>query len=97
MLSLLHLLSFLLCVLAAPPTPAARTSGIIVAPRDGAHIAPGASFKFQYDGRADYGISSFNYTVWIFTSLPEFGVSADTFATGYFFGRFSEPNYPGSH
>lgn len=66
--------------------------GIIVAPANGSIIAPGASFNFQYISRADYGISSYNYAVWLFTSLPTSIAPSDNFATGYFFGRFSAQN-----
>lgn len=30
-------------------------------------IAPGSTFEFHYDCQADYGASSYNYTVWLFT------------------------------
>jgi hypothetical protein len=69
--------------------------GIIAAPANGTVIAPGASFDFHYTTRADYGISSYNYTVWLFTSLPTSIAPSDSFATGYFFGRFSTENFPG--
>lgn len=77
-------------------TIAYATTGTILAPANGTNIAPGASFSFQYSSRADYGISSYNYTVWLLTSLPTTFMPTDTFATGYFFGRFSAPNYPGN-
>ncbi|KAF8895341.1 hypothetical protein BD779DRAFT_1466783 [Infundibulicybe gibba] len=85
------LAGFVLPIFAAPTE---STSGIILAPAQGAEIMPGSLFDFKYDARADYGISSFNYTVWLFTTPPQSFSPADNFATGYFFGRFSEPNYP---
>ncbi|KAJ7259557.1 hypothetical protein B0H12DRAFT_1108685 [Mycena haematopus] len=77
------------------PSRRQSTSGTIVLPADGTVIAPGESFAFQYDSMADYGISSYNYTVWLLTSTPKsFGPSTN-FAEGHYFGIFAEPNYPG--
>ena len=67
----------------------------IQAPANGTVIKPGASFDFSYQSIADYGVSSYNYTVWLFTSPPTSVAQLANFATGYYFGRFAEPNYPG--
>ncbi|TDL22591.1 hypothetical protein BD410DRAFT_722675 [Rickenella mellea] len=66
--------------------------GTINAPANGTAIAPGASFDFSYSVHADYCVSSYNFTVWLFTT-PVKNILAGT-ATGYLFGRFSEENYP---
>ncbi|KAF8158406.1 hypothetical protein B0H34DRAFT_656242 [Crassisporium funariophilum] len=79
---------FIVAVLAAIPH--------IEVPSNGTIIKPGAAFDFQYQSIADYGTSSFNYTVWLFTSPPTSFVPVDNYATGYYFGRFAEPNYPGN-
>ncbi|KAJ7069686.1 hypothetical protein C8F01DRAFT_523324 [Mycena amicta] len=72
------------------------TKGSIVAPAEGTNIAPGQAFDFAYSTMADYGVSSYNYTVWLFTSMPTSFVQSPNFGEGYFFGRFAEPNYPGN-
>ncbi|KAK7056905.1 hypothetical protein VNI00_002623 [Paramarasmius palmivorus] len=69
-------------------------SGVIVKPESGAVIAPGQAFDFQYDTKADYGISSYNFTVFLLTSQPN--MQNQDFGTGHFFGRFGLPNYPGN-
>ncbi|KAJ6585097.1 hypothetical protein B0H19DRAFT_410377 [Mycena capillaripes] len=78
------------------PSRRQSTSGTIIAPADSTVIAPGETFAFSYDSMADYGVSSYNYTVFLLTSVPtSFGQSVD-FAQGHYFGRFAEPNYPGN-
>lgn len=71
--------------------------GTIQSPVNGTSIAPGQSFDFLYEIRSDYCTSSFNYTVWMFTSDPKkFKMGADNvFGTGRFMGRFQNENYPG--
>ncbi|KAG6814229.1 hypothetical protein H0H92_015344 [Tricholoma furcatifolium] len=69
----------------------------IISPSEGDVIVAGSQFPFQYRTTADYGISSYNYTVWLFTTPPTTVEPSNLFATGYFFGRFSQPNYPGGH
>ncbi|TFK40523.1 hypothetical protein BDQ12DRAFT_711212 [Crucibulum laeve] len=68
----------------------------IVYPAPGAVIMPGASFNFKYQSIADYGTSSYNYTVWLYTTPPADFAPLNNYASGYFFGRFAEPNYPGN-
>ncbi|KAF8158915.1 hypothetical protein K438DRAFT_1686763 [Mycena galopus ATCC 62051] len=70
----------------------------IMAPAEGTHIAPGATFDFSYLSIADYGASSYNYNVYLFTDPPSAIPTAQNldFANGYFFGRFAEENYPGN-
>ncbi|KAF4617698.1 hypothetical protein D9613_005810 [Agrocybe pediades] len=84
----LCILSFIGFTLAAIPT--------IVSPANGTAIGPGQPFNFSYQSIADYGTSSFNYTVWLFTSPPRGFFPVDNYATGFYFGRFAEPNYPGN-
>ncbi|KAF7346468.1 hypothetical protein MSAN_01874800 [Mycena sanguinolenta] len=78
------------------PSPRQSTAGTIVQPADGTVIAPGETFPFQYESVADYGISSYNFTVWLLTSMPSSFGPAINFAEGHYFGRFAEPNYPGN-
>ena len=65
-------------------------------PANGAIINPGANFKFSYQSIADYETSSHNYSVWLFTSLPQGFFPSMNYAAGYYFGRYCEPNYPGT-
>ncbi|KAJ7644204.1 hypothetical protein FB45DRAFT_737212 [Roridomyces roridus] len=86
----------LLPLVLALPSPRQSTAGTIVSPADGAVIAPGAAFDFQYQTMADYGVSSYNYTVWLLTSVPTSFAQSNNFAEGHYLGRFAEPNYPGN-
>ncbi|KAJ7134720.1 hypothetical protein C8R44DRAFT_610077 [Mycena epipterygia] len=63
---------------------------VIVLPAKGSVIAPNSTFNFTYHSIAEYGTSSYAFTVWLFTSFKP----SETFATGHYFGRFSQPNYP---
>lgn len=67
----------------------------ILSPKKGATISPNAHFDFKYHSIADYGTSSYNYTVWLFTKRPTYFEASEHFAEGYQFGRFAQPNYPG--
>jgi hypothetical protein len=82
--------------LSAPASVASY--GTITAPPPGTAVAPGANFTFAYTPHADYGISSFAYHVWLLTA-PDTNAAASIMApnsaTGYYFGRFDYPNYPG--
>ncbi|KAK7048465.1 hypothetical protein R3P38DRAFT_3174720 [Favolaschia claudopus] len=80
----------------AAPSRRQSTSGTIVLPPDGAVIAPGEEFAFEYDCMADFGISSYNFTVWLVTSFPKSMSPSNNFAEGHYFGRFGQPNYPGN-
>jgi hypothetical protein len=40
--------------------------------------------------------SIFKYTVWLLTSMPTSFAQSTNFAEGHYFGRFAEPNFPGS-
>ncbi|KAG6891654.1 hypothetical protein C0992_012703 [Termitomyces sp. T32_za158] len=72
------------------------TDAGIKSPVAGDVIVAGSAFPFEYNTRADYDVSSYNYTAWLFTTRPESLNPSDLFATGYFFGRYSQPNYPGN-
>jgi hypothetical protein len=86
----------LLCTAAlAVAAPARRTDHGIVSPTSGSVIAPGETFDFEYNTMGDYGISSYNVTVWLVTDAPTSFAPSVNFANGHFFGRFSFPNYPG--
>lgn len=85
----LPLLSLVASVYGADPA--------IISPSNGTHIAPGAAFDFSYGSIADYGASSYNYTVWLLTGLPTSLLPSETWGTGHYFGRFAQPNYPGAH
>ncbi|KAJ6605646.1 hypothetical protein B0H10DRAFT_1922686 [Mycena sp. CBHHK59/15] len=90
-LALLPLIPTVLSV----PSRRDDTSGTISTPVNGAVIAPGAAFDFRYNTMADYGVTSYNYSVWLLTSMPTTFEQSTNFAEGHFFGRFAEPNYPG--
>ncbi|KAJ3509528.1 hypothetical protein NLJ89_g5180 [Agrocybe chaxingu] len=81
-------LTLALAALAATPS--------IREPADGTIVNPGTTFDFSYQSIADYGASSYNYTVWLFTSPPTTFVPFSNYAAGYYFGRYAEPNYPGN-
>lgn len=95
MFNALRTMSSSLVVLLSAVSAIAQTAGTISAPAAGTLIAPGEAFDFSYSSHADYGISSYNYTVWLSTTPPTSMAQSDTFMTGHYFGRFSEPNYPG--
>ncbi|KAJ6585095.1 hypothetical protein B0H19DRAFT_927570 [Mycena capillaripes] len=91
----MHLLSVLSVALACFSSALATTPAIIQ-PADGTHIAPGQTFDFEYLSIADYGTSSYNYSVYLLTSPPLALMTSQNFGTGHYFGRFAEPNYPGN-
>lgn len=71
-------------------------------PLAGTAVLPGANFTFTYNPHADYGLSSFAFHVWLLTGEDpdeDFGNSFTSLITsnpsGYYFGRFDYPNYPG--
>ncbi|KAJ3812806.1 hypothetical protein EV368DRAFT_33447 [Lentinula lateritia] len=90
------LLGSLLTTTFAAPSARQDASGSIVSPVSGTVINPGDAFDFSYFARADYGITSLNYTVFLMTSPPTSLAPSANFATGHYFGRFAEPNYPGN-
>ena len=88
----------LIPTLLAVPTPAPKarqTNSGFIAPAAGTVISPGANFDFKWDTMADYGRSSYNFTVFLFTQLPTGLPPSETWASGYYLGRYAEPNYPG--
>ncbi|KAH8109798.1 hypothetical protein DFH11DRAFT_904410 [Phellopilus nigrolimitatus] len=92
--SLLAALSVLLGAAAAPSAPPAKRyppQGTISDPANGTTIMPGAAFAFLYNPRADYCLSSYNFTVWLLTAPPQ-GMLAGT-QTGHYFGRFAYSTY----
>ncbi|KAJ3747132.1 hypothetical protein DFH05DRAFT_1478616 [Lentinula detonsa] len=93
--AILLLLSSLTNVFAAPLVRQ-DSSGIIVSPTVGTLVNPGEAFDFSYSARGDYGVTSLNYTVFLMTSLPTSLAPSADFATGHYFGRFAEANYPGN-
>ncbi|KAK0503983.1 hypothetical protein EDD18DRAFT_1305771 [Armillaria luteobubalina] len=85
--TVLPVLAFITSVLAG--------SGSITKPAKGTSIMPGQSFAFHYDGMAEYSVSGYNYSVWLFTSLPLAFLPSQAFGAGHFFGRYNYANYPG--
>ncbi|KAJ7175989.1 hypothetical protein C8R46DRAFT_990226 [Mycena filopes] len=81
-------------LLVALPVAVDAGKPAIVQPAKGAVIAPNATFKFEYHSIADYGVSSYNFTCWLFTAPPAFFKPSESFAEGYHLGRFSQSNYP---
>ncbi|KIY45652.1 hypothetical protein FISHEDRAFT_28981, partial [Fistulina hepatica ATCC 64428] len=69
----------------------------IVSPAKGTSIAPGETFDFDYESIADYGESSYNLTIWLYTTPPSTVVITPMthYAVGHYFGRFGVENYPG--
>ncbi|EIM85947.1 uncharacterized protein STEHIDRAFT_26719, partial [Stereum hirsutum FP-91666 SS1] len=66
----------------------------ISAPVEGTVIAPGQAFDFSYGIHADYCSSSYNYSVWLMTEMPQAFSPSPTFMTGYLFGTYDAANYP---
>ncbi len=77
------------------PVSVSAVNGEITYPTNGTTIMPGESFDFKYDGMADYSVSGYNYSVWLFTSLPQSFSPSESFGAGYYFGRYDYANYPG--
>lgn len=84
----------------ASPTPVVvprdDLAGVISAPTEGTIIAPGQAFDFAYNIHADYCSSSYNFSVWLMTDMPQAFSPSSTFMTGYLFGTFDAENYPGA-
>lgn len=92
-LLMLSLTQFLISGSSAQPGP-----GTIVQPQSGTTIAPGAQFNFSYLGRADYGVSSYNFHVWLVGDqelLSGNPGNKDLYTTGWYFGTFDYQNWPG--
>ena len=102
-LTLLSLATLPALALATPVPRQSTTPGTIALPTAGTAIAPGSNFTFTYTPRAGYGVSTFAYHVLLLDpatmALPqnfsEPALSMDVLATGYYFGRYEYPNYPG--
>ncbi|TFK52589.1 hypothetical protein OE88DRAFT_1421949 [Heliocybe sulcata] len=97
MATLIMLMTYLLALLAfvsATPAPRDGTQGTIVSPAPGDTISPGQAFDFKYNTMADYGSSSYNFTVFLVTSPAQAMVPSTEFMQGHYFGRFQEANYP---
>ncbi|KAK0201873.1 hypothetical protein DFS33DRAFT_1028907 [Desarmillaria ectypa] len=77
------------------PVPVSAIKGEITYPINGTVIMPGKAFDFKYDGMADYSVSGYNYSVWLFTSLPQSFSPSESFGAGHYFGRYDYANYPG--
>lgn len=77
---------------------AASPHGAIVHPTSRTAISPSSSFNFTYNVLADYSVSTFWYHVWLVDPIEVEGKTqslADIFSSGYYFGRFDYPNWPG--
>lgn len=75
----------------------AQDPGTILQPTSGTNIAPGTQFNFSYFGRADYGVSSYNYHVWLVGEdlMNDSLGTKDVLTTGWYFGTFDYNNWPG--
>ncbi|KAJ7134726.1 hypothetical protein C8R44DRAFT_829132 [Mycena epipterygia] len=93
--AVLALFPFIATVFSAP-SRRQSIAGTITSPADGTVIAPGQAFDFQYETMADFGVTSYNFTVWLLTSMPTSFAPSTNFGEGHFFGRFAEPNFPGN-
>ncbi|KAJ7695664.1 hypothetical protein B0H17DRAFT_422375 [Mycena rosella] len=67
----------------------------IVQPAKGSVIAPNGTFPFKYHsvGLRDVIVQFFGLALYIPSRFFE---PSSSFASGFFFGRFSQPNYPGN-
>ncbi|KAJ7688210.1 hypothetical protein B0H14DRAFT_3101234 [Mycena olivaceomarginata] len=95
----MHFLPTLALLLTSLASAARAATPAIVQPADGTVLAPGQSFPFTYSSIADYGASSYNYSVYLFTTPPgplAFANASTNFGAGHYFGRFAQPNYPGN-
>lgn len=94
-LNILSLLVFAIATTSAATIPKQRNTSGFISPTAGTIVAPGGQFDFKWDTMADYGLSSYNFTVFLFTQAPTSMAPSEFFGSGYYLGRFSEPNYPG--
>ncbi|KAJ7286243.1 hypothetical protein C8J57DRAFT_1169018 [Mycena rebaudengoi] len=78
------------------PSSRSDSPGTISSPVEGQKIAPGEEFDFSYNTMADYGISSYNFNVYVVTEMPTPMTPSIDFAHAHFFGHFAELNYPGN-
>ncbi len=83
---------------ARSPRATDDTKGTILVPTSGTAIEPAGNFTFTYSPRADYGVSTFAYHVFLLDAAATTTTlsAVDVFSTGYYFGRFDYPNYPGA-
>ncbi|KAH8104703.1 hypothetical protein BXZ70DRAFT_922062 [Cristinia sonorae] len=86
----------LLALLAVASGVVAQDKGSIVKPAAGTALVPGQPFDFEYFGLADYGVSSYAYSVWLLTAdvVDKPLTVSKAFTSGVFLGRFDYPNYP---
>ncbi|KAK0506595.1 hypothetical protein EDD18DRAFT_37247 [Armillaria luteobubalina] len=89
----MHFFPLLLSLFAFPALILAGT-GTITSPANGTVILPGQSFPFSYSPKADYSVSTYNYTVFLLTKLPTSLYSSDEWSSGHYFGRFDYSNSP---
>jgi hypothetical protein len=92
----MRILPYLTTTLAAS-TSFLAVSGSIDSPNSGGIIMPGQAFDFSYNSMADKGISSYNFTVWVFTNRPGPFESSENWAMAHYLGRFGLLNEPGSY
>lgn len=94
MFSLRVVATSLVALLSAVPA-LATGPGTINSPAAGTAIAPGQTFDFDYITRGDYGVSSYNFTVWLSSAPPTSFAQSTDFMEGHYFGRYALANYPG--
>lgn len=68
--------------------------GFITVPANGTAITPGEPFDFKFNTRGDYCVSSYNFTVYLFTQVPSpnmfFIGEENQFASGLYIGRYRQ-------
>lgn len=69
-------------------------SGQIELPQPGTVINPGQTFNFSYSIRGDYCVSSYAFSVYLISDVPESFTDSDVYSAGYYFGRYDAENYP---
>jgi hypothetical protein len=67
---------------------AQSTPGTIVAPANGTAVMPGQMVPFTYVSMAEYSVTSYNLSIWLYTSDPRVGLFNGT-TTGVFLGTWS--------
>jgi hypothetical protein len=62
--------------------------GTIEQPANGTHVSPNSWVPFFYHSMAEYSYTTYNFSVWLFTSDPKEGLFTST-ATGVSLGKWS--------
>lgn len=83
----MHILKTLAASLAIA-LPGVLARGHIRTPEEGTKVAPGSWVPFYYESMGEYSVTSYNFTVWLYTSDPREGLFTGE-ATGVSVGTWS--------